>query len=171
MKGDSQIRRDVEEEFESEAGLDSTKITLSVKQGRVLLCGTVASLGEKLVAEHAAARVVGSGAVRSTLRVTLPVDSRLSDDEIHSCCQAVLIETYGVPRDAIEAHVSEGIVTLNGRVRSKYERDAALHAIYQVRGVVDVIDNVRIVTGPRSLQFQEPTDCIFPQTNPAYGGA
>jgi osmotically-inducible protein OsmY len=40
--------------------------------------------------------------------------------------------------------VVNGRVTLDGQVRSKYEKESALHAIYEVLGVVDVVDHITI---------------------------
>jgi len=146
MKDDKLLKLDVEEEFASEAGLDPSRITLKINQGVLSLCGTVASFSEKLVAERAAARVVGQQSVRNMIAVGLPIEARRPDGEIRTSCRAALIESYGVPRDAIEPIVLDGRVTLEGRVRSKYERDAALHAICEVRGIVDVIDHMTIET-------------------------
>jgi osmotically-inducible protein OsmY len=144
MRNDSLIKQDVEEEFASEAGLDPSKIKLKLNNGVLQISGIVGSLSEKLVAEHAASRVVGEESVRSSLKVKLPAEARRWDSDIRSSCQTALFESYGAPRGAVEPIVVDGRVTLEGHVRSKYERDAALHAIYEVRGIVEVINHIRI---------------------------
>jgi osmotically-inducible protein OsmY len=150
-KDDSLIKLAVEEELASEAGLDPSKIKVVLKDGVLHISGTVAFLSEKLKAERAASRVVGDKSVRNTLKVKLPFLARRSDDVIHAWCKAALIERDGVPRDAIQARVVNSRVTLDGQVRSKYEKESALDAIYKLFSVVDVIDHIKIGTASKVI--------------------
>jgi osmotically-inducible protein OsmY len=59
MKTDSEIERDVKDEFEWDPGLDTTDLAVSVKQGVVSLTGFVKSYANKYEAEAAAKRVAG----------------------------------------------------------------------------------------------------------------
>ena len=54
MKTDSDIKRDVEAELQSDPSIDATDIAVAVKNGVVTLSGFVRSYAEKLEAEAAA---------------------------------------------------------------------------------------------------------------------
>ena len=53
MKSDSEIKRDVEAELQSDPIIDATDIAVAVKSGVVTLTGFVRSYSEKLDAEAA----------------------------------------------------------------------------------------------------------------------
>ena len=59
IRTDSEIKRDVEEELKYDAGVDSTDIGVSVKNGVVSLMGFVRRYSQKLQAEMDAKRVSG----------------------------------------------------------------------------------------------------------------
>ena len=59
MSTDSEIKRDVEAELQSDPTIDATDIGAAVKNGVVTLAGFVRSYSEKLEAEAAAKRVTG----------------------------------------------------------------------------------------------------------------
>jgi len=138
-KSGTLIKRAVEEELASEAGLDPSKIKIALKDNILHITGTVEFLSEKLKAERAASRVVGDKSVRNKLKVKLPFLARRSDDVVHASCKAALMKNYG-----IEPRVVNGRVTLDGQVPSKHEKESALHAVYAVIGVADVIDRITI---------------------------
>jgi osmotically-inducible protein OsmY len=143
-KDDCILKKAVEEEFASEAGLDTSNIRVVTNEGVLSISGTVPFLSEKLKAERAASRVVGDECVRNTLRVKLPHLARRPDDVIYASCKAALTESHGVPRDAIQLRVVNGRVTLEGKVRSQCEKECALDAVYKIFSVVDVVDHIQI---------------------------
>src|SRR4051812_25042111 len=57
MRSDSDIKRDVEAELQSDPSIDASDIAVAVKNGVVTLTGFVRSYAEKLEAEAAAKRV------------------------------------------------------------------------------------------------------------------
>src|SRR6476620_1827235 len=81
MRLDSEIERDVKDEFHWDPDLDATDIAVSVKQGVVTLAGFVRSYTDKYEAEAAAKRVAGVAGVANDLEVRLPsVDERPDPD-------------------------------------------------------------------------------------------
>jgi osmotically-inducible protein OsmY len=50
--------------------------------------------------------------------------------------------------DPIEVKVEHGVVTLNGDVRWKYERDLAKHAIENIAGVCEIINLISVLEQP-----------------------
>ena len=71
MKSDSEIKRDVEAELQSDPTIDATDIAVAVKNGVVTLTGFVRSYWEKLGAEAAAKRVSGVVGLANDLEVRL----------------------------------------------------------------------------------------------------
>ena len=76
IRTDSEIKRDVEDELKYDAGVDSTDIGVSVKNGVVSLTGFVRSYSQKLQAEMDAKRISGVMAVRMTSKFALPPQIR-----------------------------------------------------------------------------------------------
>jgi osmotically-inducible protein OsmY len=68
----SELQRNVFDEFARACTLDAGDISVSVDNHVVTLSGAVKSYPEKLEAERAAKRVRGVGAVRNDLAVMLP---------------------------------------------------------------------------------------------------
>lgn len=74
----SELQRNVFDEFARASTLDSADISVSVDDHDVTLSGAVKSYPEKLEAERAAKRVRGVRAVRNDLAVVLPVSDQRS---------------------------------------------------------------------------------------------
>ena len=144
MKTDVDIRQNVEEELASEAGLDASRIAVSVREGIVTLIGHVPTFGEKVVAERAAARVVGVRAVADEIGVLLHRDHERNDDDIAASCVRALEANCEVPEDSTRVVVSNGHVTLEGEVDSPYRKHAAERAVRYVRGVRGLVNNIAV---------------------------
>lgn len=69
MKTDSQLRRDILDEFEHNQALHTTEITVSVKDGVATLNGCANTFPEKRAGEQAALRVADIKAVASRIAV------------------------------------------------------------------------------------------------------
>ena len=69
MKTDSQLRRDILDEFEYDQALHTTEIRVSVKDRVATLNGTANTFPEKRAAEQAALRVAGTKAVADRIAV------------------------------------------------------------------------------------------------------
>jgi osmotically-inducible protein OsmY len=75
MKTESEIERDLKDEFEWDPGLDATDLAVSVKQGVVSLTGFVKSSANRYEAEAAAKRVAGVARISSRARFRSNVQS------------------------------------------------------------------------------------------------
>src|SRR5438105_9970303 len=82
MRTDSDIKRDVEAELQSDPTIDATDIAVAVKNGVVTLTGFVRSYSEKLEAEAAAKRVAGVVGLANDLEVRLSAADQRPDPEI-----------------------------------------------------------------------------------------
>lgn len=79
-------------------------------------------------------RLVGIVTRRDLLRVFLR-----PDHEIHRCLvEDVLGETMGLGADAVDVHVVDGVVTLDGRLAKRSQIPVVLRLAWQLDGVVAV---------------------------------
>src|ERR1700731_3162096 len=88
---DSEIKRDVEEELKYDAGVDSTDIGVSVKDGVVSLTGFARSYSQKLQAERDAKSISGVMVVANALEVRLAHADSRPDPEIARALVAQLM--------------------------------------------------------------------------------
>ncbi|KVQ16223.1 BON domain-containing protein [Burkholderia ubonensis] len=144
MKTDRQVKQDVEEELAWDPAVDSTRIGVEVEDRVVTLSGHPSSVAEKVAAEHAAHRVAGVRAVVVDMSVHLPHDERHTDEDIAKAVRAVLHWTAGLRDDAIHVQIEKGWITLSGKVDWGYQRQRALRAVSQMRGIVGVSDAIEV---------------------------
>ncbi|HEX8943974.1 MAG TPA: BON domain-containing protein [Gemmatimonadaceae bacterium] len=144
MKTDSQIQADILDELRSDVAIAPSDIAVTVRSGTVTLSGQVESLVTRNIAVRAAQRVAGVRAVADELRVHLPPDRRLSDEDIaHAVVNALMWDTE-VPDKTIKARVHNGWIWLVGEADWRYQRDAAQRAVEHIAGVKGVSNIVRI---------------------------
>jgi hyperosmotically inducible protein len=74
------------------------------------------------------------------------VGDMANDAWITSKIKTALMGTDGVHASGINVDTADGVVTLNGNVRSDAEREKAVSVARDSRGVVKVIDNLSVVT-------------------------
>jgi osmotically-inducible protein OsmY len=144
MKTDKQLKQDVEDELEWDPAIDATRIGIEVVDRIVTLSGHPVSYAEKVAAERAAHRVAGVRAVVVEMEVHLPQDDRHTDEDVAKAVGVVLHWTVGLRESAIQVQVEKGHVTLTGKVDWGYQRQLALRAISQMRGVAGVSDRLEV---------------------------
>ena len=145
MTRDEQIKAHILDELRWDPKVEATEIGVIVKDGAVTLTGTVSSFPAKGAAEQAAKRVKGVRAIAEKIQVKLIRGKSISDDEIAKRIAHVLEWSLSIPDHNIVAEVSEGHVTLTGDVDWQHQRAKAAYLIAEVRGVVDVTNNIKIL--------------------------
>lgn len=141
---DVDLMNDVSDELYWDPKVDSEEVAVRVANGVVTLRGTVGSLREKREAKTAAERVYGVKSVDNKLDVRLMGDAAREDAELRGdVLQALLLDSI-VP-STIQATVENGYVRLSGTAQWKYQRDEAKFIAGNVRGVVDVWDDVELL--------------------------
>src|ERR1700738_3708925 len=114
MRTDSEIKRDVEAELQSDPTIDASDIAVAVKDGVVTLTGFVRSYSEKLEAEAAAKRVAGVAAVVNDIEVKLPgIDERPDPDIARDAVEAIKAR-LPTAWENVKVTVRNGQVTLEG---------------------------------------------------------
>ena len=152
MKSDSEIKRDVEAELQSDPTIDATDIAVAVKNGVVTLTGFVRSYWEKLGAEAAAKRVSGVVGLANDLEVRLSTADQRPDPEIARDAVAAIRSRLPASGEGVRVVVDKGWITLEGHVKWNYQREEAERAVRRVKGVKGVINTIQVEPSV------EPTD-------------
>src|ERR1700732_1282960 len=142
MRTDSEIKRDVEAELQSDPAIDATDIAVAATKGVVTLAGFVRSYAEKLEAEAAAKRVAGVVGVANDLEVRLSAADQRPDPEIARDAVTALKSQTPFSWHQIKVIVDKGWVTLEGQVEWNYQRVDAERAVRRVKGVTGVINTI-----------------------------
>jgi len=144
MKTDTQLQQDVIAELRWEPSVQSQHIGVEVKDGVVTLAGEVSSYTEKWIAERAAQRVSGVGALAVELTVKLSRSGQRTDADIARSVETGLEWSTSVPTGAIKTMVEGGWVTLTGNVDWQYQKQAAADSVRHLVGVTGVSDQIAI---------------------------
>jgi len=142
MKTDSEIRAGVEAELAWDPSLDNRGILVAVKDGVVTLGGHVPAYADKWGAEKATKTIAGVRAVANEIDVK-PATPR-TDQEIAAAALNALKANVSVPASDIKVLVSDGWITLEGRVKFWHQRNAAEQAVRSLWGVKGINDAIEI---------------------------
>ena len=132
---DRDLQDHVQSALDWEPSIDAADIGVSVDNNVVTLRGDVKTYSEKTTAERVALRVYGVKAVANDINVR-PLDGhQRTDSEIAQAALSALKWNTLIPQDRITVTVSNGFVTLKGRVDWEYQRGAAGKAVRDLTGV------------------------------------
>ena len=137
-KTDGQIQRDVNEEMKWDTRVKETDVGVEVNAGIVTLTGTVDSWTARLAAQEAAHRVSSVLDVANDIQVKLPGSYERNDTDIAKTVRTALEWDVLVPHDRIRTTVSQGIVTLEGKVDFWSQFDDGARSIRNLAGVREV---------------------------------
>jgi len=137
---DEDVRADVIREFKWDPQITSKDIGGSIKDGVVTLYGFVSSYMEKDAAEKAAKRVQGVRAVANDLEIKpnfTRSDAEIARDIVHNMANHIFL-----PAHKITVTVRDGMVTLEGSVDWRYQKQLAGDRAKTVRGVMGINNNI-----------------------------
>lgn len=140
---DVALKQLVEDELAWEASVDASDIKVEVDQHVVRLIGHVPTFAQKHAAGAAVRRLSGVRGVVCELEVGVQPKA-FSDEAITERSARVLDWAVGVPNDAIQAKVEDGVVTLTGQVEWRYQRTAAAEAVVRLSGVRGVTNLIQV---------------------------
>jgi len=144
MSEDSQLQQAVIGELDWEPSVDAAHVSVTAHAGVVTLTGHVHSFAQRYSAEAAAWRVKSVKAVVEALEVDLPFDARRDDGDIAAAAINRLDWDTSLPADSVHVTVEKGWVTLTGQVGWQFQRDAAMHDVSHLLGVVGVANEITI---------------------------
>jgi osmotically-inducible protein OsmY len=111
------------------------------EDGNITLTGTVSYGTQRAAAEAAVTGLAGVRNVRNDIDISYAIDP--VDVDLH--VQEALDRSALVPDGSdVTADTEDGIITLNGHVRTWAEHDAVISAALMARGVIDVRDNLQV---------------------------
>ena len=143
----SELRERVQNEIVWDPMLTANTIGVTSIDGIVTLTGYVGSYVEKIAAEAAALRVVGTRAVANDLVV--PRESERIDPVIARDADCALRANLNVP-PTVKVAVKNGHLTLEGTCEWWYQWGEAVRAVRHVPGVRSVTNFITIVPRPES---------------------
>ena len=141
--GDSQIDADVHKALDHKK---FSNVTATVRNGDVVLSGTVESYAEKEEADRRVHHVDHIRGVDNEIQVRS--SSNISDEALRDkLAKALSYDRVGYGTTAfnsINIGVKNGVVTLGGTVYGPVDKDSALSLVSHTPGVRDVIDNLEV---------------------------
>jgi osmotically-inducible protein OsmY len=155
MTDDKHLKQAVLDELKWEPSVNAAHIGVTAKAGVVTLMGHVESYSEKYGAEKATRRVKDVKAVAEELEVRLPFNIKHGDEEIASAAINRLAWDSSILKDAVNAKVEKGWVTLTGEVDWHYQQDAAANDIRGLWGVVGVSNDIIIKPRPNTSKIRD----------------
>jgi len=161
---DQDIQANVFEELKYDPSCDAGQIKVTADGGTVKLSGEVASFRQRLAAKGSAMRVRGVKAISDELTVRGPASIGASDADMTDAAYRILNWTADVPAKAVKVVVHDHKLTLSGKVAWGYQRDAALRAMTNLRGVSAVKDEI-VVDQPESTTPAKNTIAAAMQRN------
>lgn len=153
MKNDAQIQDEVTAAMRWDPSVTEADISIMVKDGVVTLSGSVPCFAEKAAAERATQRVAGVQAIIEGMIVNPSGLHVRSDAEIAQSVVTALASHVWVPT-TVATLIESGWVTLSGRVKWGFQRDAAAEAVRCQPGVQGLTNRILIETqvDPRSVE-------------------
>ena len=145
MFSDQHVRDAVRAELAHDPRLPQPdEIAVDVRDGYVTLRGTVGSFAQRRAAVTATRRADGIIGIDDELHVRPLNDDRRRDAEIRCHALERLVWDASLPGESIDAHVTDGWVTLKGDVDFQYQSDLAFEDVAALRGVVGVTNEIRV---------------------------
>jgi len=161
MKSDAILKEQIMDVLDWEQSVDSTRIEVDVKNGIVILSGTVPSYMEKIDAEKAVKRVDGEKAVVQNIKVKLISAFMRTDEEIAQTALKNIKWNTNVPEDDIILKVENGWVTLEGKVVWNYQKELAINAVRGLIGVKGVTNLVKVEPAIKPENLKEKIKKAF----------
>lgn len=138
---DTEIAHAVRHTFEWDVLVPAEHIRSIVSNGWVTLEGTVETLSQREDAERAVRYLAGVKGVHNQLRIHVP---EIKAQKVQQIIEDALSRRAEREADRILVNVHNGVVTLDGKVRSWAEKRAVIGAVSHAPGVHSVQDHLRI---------------------------
>lgn len=131
--------------------LNAFKIDTDVKDGVITLTGTVENEVDKALAGELMASLDGVSDVENDLKIegekpsdTAKALQAMKDAKVETVVKARLLMESEVGGTDVEVEVTEGVVTLTGKVSSDAERQLAVTIAKNANDVKDVKDELKV---------------------------
>src|SRR5262249_53155772 len=156
MKADSQLYLELVNELRLASSLPPNEISISVKDGIVILTGCTDSANKKYAAEHVAKRIAGVRAIVNDIQVCMSAARVGTDADIAHAAVQVLERCINLSLDRVNIVVSNGWVTLEGDVDRYDQCEEAEEVVCELIGVTGVTNLILVkpTLSPESIKAQ-----------------
>eukprot|EP01037_Dinobryon_pediforme_P009503 gene9502-9583_t len=137
---DDEIAKRAVEILDWDVSIPSERIQIKVQKGWITLSGEVEWQHQKLSAEAAVRKLSGVMGVFNQINIRAGIEP----GDVKKRIEDALKRNAEVEAEQIRVSVNKGAVTLEGKVKSWYERDLAERAAWAIRGVQTVTDRIQI---------------------------
>lgn len=155
QRSDTDIRRDVEAELQWDPSIDDRKIGVIVNDGIVTMTGEVTHLSGRSAAENIAKRVSGVRAIANEILVNIPLSGIRPDTEIAEAAANALRWNVYTATSCITPIVSEGCVTLGGKVMWGYQKHGAERSVRPLLGVRHVTNEIMVASSIKVADIKQ----------------
>ncbi len=138
---DGEIAEAVRRALEWDVFVPDRRIQSTVSKGLVTLIGEVDHSWERDEASRAIRNLAGVRAVVNDIKLHTP---KVAKQDVAAAIKKALERRADREADHIALDVSDGMVTLTGKVHTWADREAAIGAAWGTRGVGMVVDHLRI---------------------------
>lgn len=139
---DQELRSAIEEQLQQQPRLAGRRIDVAVQDGRVRLEGQTETLVGKRAAEELVWNMAGVRGVDDAIVVS--PSQPANDDVLEDDLEQAMERNALLSRRDVDVDVENGRVTLDGSVRSGYEKALAADIASRAPGVVEVDDELEI---------------------------
>lgn len=150
-KSKEALKNVIEERLVQKGLLQGGNIQVTVSYGKVLLEGTVNSIGEKRHVERIVHHISSSSIVENRLQIA---GYEISDSALAANVKRVIDNSlfYGV-FDWVTVKAKAGVITLSGVASEAWAEDSFMSVAESVRGVTEVLDEIQLL--PVSIRDDE----------------
>jgi osmotically-inducible protein OsmY len=143
---EQRIKKDVVAQLYWDPRVNAANIQVEVRDGRVVLSGTVPTYSARRAATMACLKIEGVRYVQNEITVVSAPDMVPEDEEVRSAIHSHLEWNPEIDADYITVSVDSGQVVLKGTVDSYLSRILAENLAADIRGVTEVNNKLAVVT-------------------------
>ncbi|MGK7369287.1 MAG: BON domain-containing protein [Candidatus Halalkalibacterium sp. M3_1C_030] len=145
---DEQIKIAIKKAFTYDPRVPAENIEVSIENDIAILSGTVNNLNSKLAAESDARHTAGVRGVENNIEVEKKVvvtpEIPVTDDAIQNRVGLAVQRDPYVESNYISISVSNGVVTLDGKVDSQFKKEQTEKVASNVKGVLAIKNNLQV---------------------------
>lgn len=146
MNTDETKKQEIVEKLAWNNSVDANDVNVSVENDTATLMGSVPSYAAKMTAENETYLVDGIRNVKNLLEIAFPPETLIrNDDEIVSHIESQFKGNAQLNAEDIKVKSNEGIVTIEGKVYSYWEKSVAEAITNSSVGVMGVNNNLSVL--------------------------
>lgn len=142
MKGDLNIKKQIEQALEANPLFSLCRINAEVNDGNAVLYGSVDQYCKKEIAKKIAKDVEGTKLVTENLKILLNDNEKSSDNAILAAIQEKFLKNFGNAHTDVKVTVNDGYVWLDGHLNWKYQKDLAVECINGINGIKGIDNHI-----------------------------